>query len=216
METDDRKIEDSDATEILPDGGAAATDFEAVAPASADGALEPGELSPEALERLKAEAAKARDHWERLLRATADFENYKKRIARERQEASKYACAPLFEKLIPVLDHFDKALAAAPNATADSPAAFHDGVSMICQQLRTALTEAGLEEIDAVGQPFDPRWHEAVSQQPMADVPEGQVIQQLRRGYKLRDRLLRPASVVVARHPDPTSAPEAAPPAPAS
>ncbi len=72
---------------------------------------------------------------------------------------------------------------------------------MIHQQLRGVLTEAGLEEVDAAGKPFDPNWHEAVSQQESADVPDGQVLQQLRRGYKLRDRLIRPATVIVARKP---------------
>jgi molecular chaperone GrpE len=70
---------------------------------------------------------------------------------------------------------------------------------MIYNQLKTALANAGLEEIDATGQPFDPNWHEAVSQQESAEVPEGQVLQQLRKGYKLKERLIRPASVIVAK-----------------
>ena len=69
------------------------------------------------------------------------------------------------------------------------------------QQFKAVLTEAGVEEVDATGQPFDPHWHEAVAQQDSAELPEGQVLQQLRKGYKLRDRLLRPASVIVARKP---------------
>ena len=72
---------------------------------------------------------------------------------------------------------------------------------MIGQQLKSVLAEAGLEEVDAVGKPFDPNLHEALSQQETPDVPEGQVVQQLRKGYKLRERLLRPASVVVAKQP---------------
>ncbi|MBN2505328.1 MAG: nucleotide exchange factor GrpE [Verrucomicrobia bacterium] len=182
------------------------------APSSTAGPAAPKALSPEAMVRLEAEAAKAREHWDRLLRTAADFENYKKRAVRERQESSKYACAPVLERLIPVLDHFDMALAAAQSATPDSLAAFHDGVTMIYQQLRTALRESGLEEIEAVGQVFDPNWHEAVSQEPTPDVPEGQVTRQLRKGYKLRDRLLRPAKVVVAKAPDVQPVSEAAQP----
>ncbi len=72
---------------------------------------------------------------------------------------------------------------------------------MIHQQLRNVLLESGLEEVDAAGKMFDPNWHEAVSQQETAEVPEGQVLQQLRKGYKLRDRLIRPATVIVARKP---------------
>jgi molecular chaperone GrpE len=215
MENDTKIKNDLNATPPSTEGAAPADAAEA-SPAPAPAPAEPGDLSPGAFERLQTDAAKAREHWDRLLRTMADFDNYKKRVTRERQEAVKYAYAPLLEKLIPVLDHFDKALDAARNATTDSPEAFHDGITMICQQLRTALTEAGLEEINAVGQPFDPNWHEAVSQQPTTDVPDGQVTQQLRKGYRLRDRLLRPASVVVAKSPAPTSASEAAETASAS
>ena len=158
-------------------------------------------LSPTQIDELKAKAAKADEHWDRLLRQTADLENFKKRAARERQEAIKFANESLLEKLVPVLDNFDMALAAAnqpQNNTADSLKA---GVSMIASQLKAALTESGLEEINALGTPFDPNWHEAVSQQESTEVPEGQVVQQLRKGYKLRDRLLRPAMVVIAKNP---------------
>jgi molecular chaperone GrpE len=80
------------------------------------------------------------------------------------------------------------------------------GVSMIQQQLRSVMAEAGLEEVDANGKAFDPNMHEAISQQDTNDVPEGQVVQQVRKGYKLRERLLRPASVIVARKPAAESA----------
>ena len=76
---------------------------------------------------------------------------------------------------------------------------------MVQQQFKTALADAGLEEVDATGQVFDPNWHEAISQQESAETPEGHVLQQLRKGYKLRDRLLRPATVIVAKHPSPTA-----------
>lgn len=171
----------------------------------------PTPFSPKELEELKARAAKADEHWDRLLRTTADFENFKKRATRERHEAVKFANEALIQKLLPVLDHFDMALAAAGNAQADTAQSLHAGISMVHQQLKTTLAEAGLEEVDAQGKPFDPHLHEAVSQQPTADVPEGHVAQQLRKGYKLRGRLLRPAAVVVAKAP---MAPEpSAPPA---
>ena len=86
-------------------------------------------------------------------------------------------------------------------AKAGTAQSLQTGVTMILSQLRNVLTEAGLEEIDATGKPFDANFHEAVSQQPTAEVPEGQVVRQLRKGYKLRDRLLRPATVVVAKKP---------------
>jgi molecular chaperone GrpE len=168
------------------------------APAVAEGGAD---LSPAAIAELQARAAKAGEHWDTLLRTTADFENFKKRAARERQDAVKFANESLLQKLIPILDTFDMALTAATNAKEGTAQSLQTGVSMILSQFRNTLTEAGLEEIDATGKPFDPNFHEAVSQQETAEVPEGHVAQQLRRGYKLKDRLLRPATVIVAKKP---------------
>ena len=165
----------------------------------ASGAAEP--LSPEQIEELKSRAAKADENWERLLRVTADLENFKKRAARERQEAVKFANEGLIQKLVGVLDNFEMALAAAQNNPAAEAQSVRDGVAMIQQQLKTVLTDAGVEEVDATGKTFDPNLHEAVSQQETAAAPEGQVVQQLRKGYKLRERLIRPATVIVAKKP---------------
>jgi len=158
-------------------------------------------LSPAQVDELKAQAAKAAEHWDRLVRITADLENYKKRAARERQEAIKYANEALMQKLLPVLDNFEAALAAVQSSGAENTQSLLTGVGMIQQQLRSVLTEAGLEEVEAHGKPFDPNFHEAVSQAESAEHPEGHVMQQLRKGYRLRDRLLRPATVVVAKPP---------------
>jgi molecular chaperone GrpE len=158
-------------------------------------------LTPEQIEKLKTHAARADENWDRLLRTTADFENFKKRAARERIETAQSAAAALVEKLLPVLDHFEMAQAATQNAGDDKLTPLQSGVAMIQQQLKTVLAESGLEEIDAAGKPFDPALHEAVSQQESSEVPEGHVLQQLRKGYKFRERLLRPATVVVAKKP---------------
>jgi molecular chaperone GrpE len=163
--------------------------------------LEPATVNAEQLEELKQRAAKADEHWDRLLRTAADFENFKKRAAREKQDAIKYANENLMQKLIPVLESLDIALAAPPSTPPDTSQSFQTGVNLICQQLKGVLAEAGLEELNAVGKPFDPHFHEAVSQQETPEMPEGHVVQQLRKGYKLRDRLLRPASVIVAKPP---------------
>jgi molecular chaperone GrpE len=159
----------------------------------------PPDLSPGEIEELKSRAAKADENWDRLLRLTADFDNYKKRAARERQEAISFANENLLSKLLPVLDSFEMALAAASH----DPAAksLQAGISMVSNQLKSTLAEAGLEEIDANGKPFDPNLHEAVSQQESTDVPDGQVLRQTRKGYKFRNRLLRPAGVIVAKMP---------------
>ena len=169
---------------------------EAETPPSAD-----AELTPEQIEELKTRAAKADENWERLLRTTADFDNFKKRAAREKIEAAHYASVALLQKLLPVLDNFEMALAAAQTAQGDKLASLSAGVTMIQQQLKNALTETGLEEIESAGLPFDPNLHEAVSQLETAEIPEGYVAQQLRKGYKLRERLLRPATVIVAKPP---------------
>lgn len=158
-------------------------------------------VTPEQLTELKERAAKSDEHWDRLLRTTADFENFKKRASREKQDAIRFANESLLQKLIPILDNFDMALSAAQSAQADAVQSLQTGVNMIHQQLKSVMADAGLEEVDANGKPFDPNLHEAVSQQETSEVPEGHVVQQLRKGYKFRDRLLRPASVIVAKRP---------------
>jgi molecular chaperone GrpE len=154
-------------------------------------------LTPEQIDQLKERAAKADEYRERLLREAADFENYKKRATRERQDSVTYANEGLLQKLIPILDTFEMALA---HTTSDAAAqSLQAGVLMIFNQLKSTLAGAGLEEIDARGKVFDPNWHEAVSQQESSEVPEGHVTQQIRKGYKYRNRLIRPAGVVVAK-----------------
>lgn len=165
------------------------------------------ELTPEQLTELQTRAAKADENWDRLLRVTADFENFKKRAARERTEAAQFANASLFQKLIPILDNFEMAQAAAQTAQGDKLASLQTGIAMIQQQFKSALLESGLEEVDATGKTFDPTFHEAVSQQETETVPEGDVVQQIRKGYKLRERLLRPAAVIVAKKPTKEPAP---------
>jgi molecular chaperone GrpE len=173
----------------------AAENAEPVAP------IDAASLTPEQFEELKTRAAKADESWERLLRTTADFDNFKKRAARERTEAIQFANVSLIQKLLPVMDNFEMALAAAQTAKDEKSASLQTGIAMVQSQLKSILAETGLEEIDAAGKAFDPTQHEAVSQRETDEVPEGQVVQQIRKGYKIRERLLRPASVVVAKKP---------------
>jgi molecular chaperone GrpE len=181
----------------------AQTDAAAPAPAAPEAVLpvEPATLTPAQLEELKARAIQADEYWDRMLRIAAELENFKKRAARERQEAAKFANEALIQKLIPLLDAFEMAQSAAQDSQGDAPQSLQAGIAMIHQQLKNILAEAGLEEVDASGKLFDPNLHEAVSQQQTPDLPEGQVVQQLRKGYKLRERLLRAASVIVAQKP---------------
>ena len=196
---DNRELERKDAAqEPVAQQEQDAKDAAAEARGAQEDASNPPRADP--TQALKAEVEKARHYYDQWIRTTADLENYKKRAARERQDAIRFANEALIEKLIPVLDNFDMALAATSGQN-PSLQSVQTGISMIYQQLKTVLSEAGLEEIDASNKAFDPNWHEAISQQATDDAPEGQVVQQLRKGYKLRDRLLRPAGVVVAKKP---------------
>jgi molecular chaperone GrpE len=133
------------------------------------------------------------------MRSRADFENYKKRAAREKEEAIKYANTSLLEKLVSIVDHFELGLEAARGESEKSP--IYSGMSLVLKQLQDFLAENGLQPIEAVGQKFDPNLHEAIAHEPSAKVPEEVVIRQTRRGYRFKDRLLRPSAVVVSSGP---------------
>ena len=154
------------------------------------------EAEPDPLNQALIEAAQWKDA---AHRAAAELDNFRKRTARDLQETVKYANAGLLESLLPVLDNFDYGMAAAKVESEGSN--LYVGLSMVLRQVQDFLKDNGVEEISAVGMPFDPNLHEAVSQQPADTVAEGTVISQTRRGYKLRDRLLRPASVIVSSGP---------------
>ncbi|MCE9612332.1 MAG: nucleotide exchange factor GrpE [Chthoniobacter sp.] len=133
------------------------------------------------------------------LRSQADFDNFRKRAAREKEDAVKFANASFLDRLLPVLDNFELGLNAARSGAENSPILM--GMDMVAKQLGDFLTGSGVEPVNGEGQPFDPNLHEAVAQEASATVPEGTIVRQLRRGYKLRDRLLRPATVVVSKGP---------------
>ena len=133
------------------------------------------------------------------LRSQADFENYKKRYAREKEEAIKYANSSLLERLVTIVDNFELGLSAARGEGEDSP--IYSGMRLVLKQLNDFLAENGLQPIDAVFQRFDPNLHEAIAHEPSEEFPEGTVIRQTRRGYKFKGRLLRPSSVVVSSGP---------------
>jgi molecular chaperone GrpE len=133
------------------------------------------------------------------LRSQADFENYKKRSAREKEEAIKYANSSLLQRLVAIIDNFELGLAVAKEQSAESP--IYSGMVLVQKQLNDLLAENGLQAIEAEGKPFDPNLHEAIAHEPSDRVPEGIVLRQTRRGYRFKDRLLRPAKVVVSSGP---------------
>jgi len=152
----------------------------------------PPAQEPSEVEKLRTERDSLLD---RLARLQADFENARKRAAKEQQDYRDYALADAIKTLIPVMDSFDRALQTAPEKSE-----FHAGVELIHKQLQDALAKIGVRPISAKGEQFDPRFHEAIEMVDTEDFDDHQVIEQLQTGYKLKDRLLRPAMVKVARN----------------
>ncbi len=195
---------------------APASDTAAAAAASAPPPTTPA-LSAGEIESFKAHAAEAAQWKDKCLRSLADLDNYRKRAAREKLEHSKFATQQMLTRLLPVIDNFELALQHADQA-GDSPAAksLIDGLKMTLGQLHGLLREAGVEVVNAEGQRFDPQFHEAVSHLESDTHESGKVIQQLRKGYRLHERLLRPATVVVSKgKPQPPAEPAAPAEAPA-
>jgi molecular chaperone GrpE len=153
----------------------------------------PDEATPDEL----AEARRERDeYYDLLLRKTAEFDNYRKRVERERREMAQYAAGDVLETLLPIVDDFERAL---QSETGTDAAAYRKGVELIYKQLQDVLARRGVEPIDTVGKPFDPRFHQAITYESSPGHAEGDVIEEVRRGYMHGDRLLRPAMVKVAK-----------------
>lgn len=145
------------------------------------------------LQKLRSERDTLLD---RLARLQAEFENARKRAAREQQEFRDFATADAIKALLPALDSFERALQAPTNQLNE----FRGGVELIYKQLQDALSKLGVRPIPAKGEHFDPHVHEAIEMVETTDVPDHQVVDELQRGYKLKDRLLRPAMVKVAQN----------------
>ncbi len=137
---------------------------------------------------------------DKILRAKADFQNLQRRSATERAEAIRYANADLMRSLLTVADDFERSLDAARNS--GDQASIVDGVRLVYENFMKALRDHGLESVPGVGEPFDPHVHEAMLQQPSTDHPDGTVIEEITKGYRLRDRIVRPGKVIVSKNPD--------------
>jgi molecular chaperone GrpE len=146
------------------------------------------------VDQLKAERDALLD---RLARLQAEFDNARKRAVREQQEFRDFAAADVIKSMLPALDSFERALKAQ---TPPEASEFRGGIELIYRQLQDALQKAGVQPIASVGQPFDPRVHEAIEMVDTAEVPDHHIVDEMQRGYKFKDRLLRPAMVRVARN----------------
>lgn len=147
---------------------------------------------PEGCEQLAEEVSKWRD---KALRTAAEYDNYRKRCVKDREEFARYANKSLLEELLPIIDNFEMGMQMAAQ---DTTSMIYIGMSMVQKQLQDFFDSQGVTPIEVtVGQPFDHNLHEAIQSEP-SDQPEGTILRVLRKGYRLKDRLLRPANVVVA------------------
>lgn len=164
---------------------------------------EEGQMSeagdPTIEEQLQSALNESAANHDRFLRAQAELENYRRRVQKEREEDRKFAPLPIIRDLLPVLDNLQRAIDAADKA--DSVADLKAGVEMVLQQSLDVLKKLQVTPIAAVGEPFDPNVHEAISQMPSADHPPMTVIVEVERGYTLHDRVIRPSKVIVSTGP---------------
>ncbi len=149
-------------------------------------------------EQFEAKQQELEEALQRYLRLAADFDNFRRRTRQEMEEIRKTAAAGLIGELLPVLDNFERALATARSLFPENVAT---GIEMIYRQLWHVLAQSGVQPLEAVGKPFDPAFHEAFEQVETDDTPEGTIIEEVRKGYLLHDKVLRPVLVKVARRP---------------
>ena len=152
------------------------------------------------LAAAKADAAEWQD---RFMRKAAEFENFRKRVDKEKSELRILSQSAILRDLLPVLDGFDRALKyfSETDVAAGSIEKYREGVELLCRQALDTLTLSGLTPIETEGKPFDPRIHEALSSEETSEAPEGTILNELRRGYMFKDSLLRPSQVIVAVQP---------------
>ncbi len=150
--------------------------------------------------QLEEAQAQAQDHWDKLLRTKAEMENLRKRSARDLENAHKYALEQFMQELLPVKDSLEMGIDAAQGEV--SVEQLREGSEMILRMFAQAIQKYGVSEINPLGERFNPEYHQAVSLQPKADVEPNTVTAVMQKGYRLNDRLLRPAMVVVSKAPD--------------
>lgn len=156
---------------------------------------EPAELQ----EKLNAAEEEAKQNYEKLLRAVAEFDNYKKRVARDHEERVKYSLENLLKELLPVMDDFDRLMEHLPDADAPEIRGLTEGVKLLHRHFMNAMRKFHVEEVKTKGEPFNPHLHEALHQVENEEHEEGEIVSCHRKGYHLHDRLLRPALVTVAK-----------------
>jgi molecular chaperone GrpE len=189
--------EDSTEGEKSLGNGADDNQERKVEPAGTGQSLESEEIR-DLNSKLEVKTAEAEENYDRLLRVSAEFENYKKRTAREMADFKKFANQSLLKELLPIIDNFELAIKAAAEAPDGKDACLLDGVELTRKEILKIFENFHVEPIDALGKPFDPNFHEAVMREESDEHPENTVVNELQKGYLMHDRLLRPSMVVVA------------------
>ena len=187
-------IDQLDPEHELPESDELSSEQPGTAEGQAQAAVSPDNELEAQIEKLRAENSAYLD---RLARLQAEFDNFRKRAGREQQEYREYALAEALKLLLPILDSLDRALKTGAAGAED----FRAGIDLIDRQFHDVLAKLGVEPVPTKGMAFDPNIHQAVQMMPTTEVPENYVVEELLRGYKLRDRLLRPAMVLVAQKP---------------
>ena len=197
------ETEETEETEEMQDEAAAAEGASEAAAEAVDGGVEPGDESEESGEaddletQLEKTKAEAEENYDRYVRAVAELDNFRKRTVKMRAESREETIRDLLLQVAPLLDNMRRALSQSDSDVA----AIVQGVELIFSQFQEILKGYGLEEIEAVGTPFDPNIHEAMLEVESANHPPGTVIEEMDKGYVLRDRVVRPARVVVSKSP---------------
>ncbi len=171
--------------------------------AGASEEAERGSAEEESLEeQFRAAEARAEENYDRLLRVTAEFENYQKRMEREMNDFRKFANESLIKDILPIVDNLERALEIPYENNESAFNGMREGVQMTLKGLQESLEKFGVVSIDSLDKPFDPNFHQAVMQEESEGHPDNTVSKELQKGYIIRERLLRPAMVVVSKKPD--------------
>lgn len=172
---------------------------------AADAAVEPEETvgteEPEVVDELAAAKEEARKNWDLYLRGQAEMENFRKRMQREKQDTARFANETILREILPVVDNLERAVEHARGNDSDTTGLF-EGVEMTLGQFAKLMEKFGVSPIEAIGQPFDPACHEAMGQIISTEYPPNAIAQEFQKGYRLHDRLLRPALVMIAKAPE--------------
>jgi molecular chaperone GrpE len=158
------------------------------------------ETLKEVKEKLKEKKAEAKEHYDRFLRISAEFENFKKRSEREMADFKKFASEAVFKEILPIIDNLERAVEVSNHS---DYGALVEGIKMTLKQFYASFSKFGVVPIEAVGEPFDPRFHEAVMRESSDTHPNNIVLKEIQKGYMIKDRLLRPAAVVISTQPAP-------------